>query len=289
MDTEVEEFDVPLPDGRTLHGYDSGAPSGGERVAVVWHHGTPNVGAPPAPLFQAAARLGVRWLAYDRPGYGGSTPAPGRTVGDAAADTAAVAGARGVDGFALLGHSGGGSHALACAAALPPGRVAAVASVAGLAPFGAGGLDWFAGMAPSGEGSLRAAAAGRAAKERFEATAADGDPGFTPGDLAALGGAWSWFGPVVMAALAAGRGPLIDDDLAYVAPWGTDPAAIAVPALLVHGAADRMVPAAHSEWLAGRVPGAELWLRAGEGHISVLAGEGEAVLAWLVERAAAPC
>lgn len=91
---------------------------------------------------------------------------------------------------------------------------------------------------------------------------------------------------MVAAALAGGPGPQIDDDLAYVAPWGCDPAAITTPVLLVHGGADRLVPAAHGRWLARRCPGAELWLRPGDGHISVLAAEGEAVLAWLAGRAA---
>jgi pimeloyl-ACP methyl ester carboxylesterase len=265
----VDEFDVALPGGRTLHGYDTGEPAGGARLTVIWHHGTPNVGPPPAPLFPAGDRLGVRWLAYDRPGYGGSTPRPGRTVGDAAADTAAIADARGANRFALLGHSGGGPHALAVAARRPD-RAVAVAAVAGLAPFGAEALDWFAGMAESGAASLRAAAAGRAAKERFEAENAEGDPEFTPGDLAALAGPWSWFGPVVMAALAGGRRPLIDDDLAYVAPWGFDPAEVAAPVLLVHGGADRLVPAAHRLWLAGRCASAEAppgrWAHLGPGE-----------------------
>jgi pimeloyl-ACP methyl ester carboxylesterase len=285
--TEVEEFDVALHDGRTLRGYDTGS-NADDQLTVVWHHGTPNVGTPPTPLFAAAARHRIRWLAYDRPGYGGSTPHPGRTVGDAAADTAAVADARGADRIALLGHSGGGSHALACAARLPAGRVRAVASIAGLAPPGAAGLDWFAGMSTSGEAGLRAAAAGRRTKECYEEATTEGDPGFTPGDWAALAGPWSWFGPVVTAALAHGRGPLIDDDLAYVTPWGCDPADIPpqVPVLLVHGGADRLVPAAHGEWLARRVPHAELWLRPHDGHIEALAGAGEQVLAWLADPAA---
>lgn len=65
--------------GRLLHFYDTG-PHADARLTVFWHHGTPNIGAPPAPLFSAAARLGIRWVSYDRPGYGGSSPYPGRDV-----------------------------------------------------------------------------------------------------------------------------------------------------------------------------------------------------------------
>lgn len=274
----VTEFDVPLADGRTLHAYDTGT-AGDGRLPVFWHHGTPNVGRPPEPLFVAADRLGLRWVSHDRPGYGGSTPHPGRDIGSAAGDVAAVADALGIERFAVMGHSGGGPHALACGA-LSPGRVVAAISGAGLAPYGAEGLDWFAGMAASGVASLRAAAAGRAAKEAHENSGEEYDPEFTPADDDALAGPWSWLGSVVGPAMAAGPGGLIDDDLAYVTPWGFTPAQVTVPVLLLHGRGDRVVPAAHSEWLARHLPDAELRLSTQDGHISVLNGA-EAALEWL--------
>jgi pimeloyl-ACP methyl ester carboxylesterase len=280
----VTETDLGLGDGRTLHVYDTHPNDAEGRLAVFWHHGTPNIGAPPEPLFATAARLGIRWVSYDRPGYGGSTPYPDRDVASAAAYVSGIANALGIDRFAVVGHSGGGPHALACGALLPE-RVLGVVSVAGMAPFGAEGLDWFAGMAPSGAASLRAAAEGRAAKERYEASAdEDADPGFVAADLAALDGEWSWFISVVRPAIEGGPGGLIDDDLAYVAPWGFDPARITAPTLLLHGGRDRVVPPSHGEWLARRCPSAELWLRPDDGHISVL-GSGAAALAWLRERA----
>lgn len=275
----VTEFDIELADGHTLHGYDAGADGGVGQLAVLWHHGTPNIGAPPRPLFAAAARLGIRWVSYDRPGYGGSTRRPGRDVASAATYAAAVADALGIDRFAAMGHSGGGPHALACAALLPE-RVLGAVSVAGLAPYGAAGLDWFGSMVASGVASLRAAAAGREAKERHEASGAEYDPEFTAADLAALAGEWSWFGEVVGPAVAGGPGGLIDDDLAYVAPWGFDAAQITAPVLLVHGGQDRVVPSAHGEWLARRCPTAELRLSPDDGHISI-ATSGTAALEWL--------
>jgi pimeloyl-ACP methyl ester carboxylesterase len=280
----VTETDLGLGDGRTLHVYDTHPDDAEGRLAVFWHHGTPNIGAPPEPLFATAAQLGIRWVSYDRPGYGGSTPYPDRDVASATAYVSGIANALGIDRFAVVGHSGGGPHALACGALLPE-RVLGVVSVAGMAPFGAEGLDWFAGMAPSGAASLRAAAEGRAAKERYEASAdEDADPGFVAADLAALDGEWSWFISVVRPAIEGGPGGLIDDDLAYVAPWGFDPARITAPTLLLHGGRDRVVPPSHGEWLARRCPSAELWLRPDDGHISVL-GSGAAALAWLRERA----
>lgn len=274
---------MPLPGGRTLRAYDTGTARETEGVVVVWHHGTPNIGAPPEPLFAVAGRLGVRWLSYDRPGYGGSSSQPGRDVASAAELTAAVADAVGVDRFAVMGHSGGSPHGLACGALIPE-RVLAVVAVSALAPYGAEGLDWFAGMGPSGEATLRAAVEGREAKERHEVTATDDGSGFTDADRAALAGEWGWFGSVVGPALKDGPGGLIDDDLAYVAPWGFDPGDVRAPVLLLHGGQDRVAPVRHAEWLASRMPAAELRVMPGDGHISVLTS-GPTALEWLAARA----
>lgn len=277
----ITESELTVDDGRTLHVYDSGA--GNDRLAVFWHHGTPNIGSPPRPLFAAAERLGVRWLGHDRPGYGGSTPRPGRDVASAAEDVARIADALGIERYAVMGHSGGAPHALACAA-LSPDRVLGVVAMSGPAPYGADGLDWFAGMAPTSEASLRAAAKGRAAKEAFEAADEDLGSPFTPEDEAMFAGEWGWVLDVVRPALADGPAPRVDDDLAYVAPWGFGPADVAAPVLLVHGDQDRVIPFAHGEWLARHLPDAELWRQRGDGHISVLASAADA-LAWLTDRA----
>ena len=268
------ETDLTLADGRTLHTYDTG--TGG--IPVFWQHGTPNIGTPPAPLLPAAERLGLRWLSHDRPGYGGSTPMPGRDVASAAGDVAAVADALGIDRFAVIGHSGGGPHALACAALLP-GRVLAAVSVAGLAPYGAAGLDWFAGMGEAGRAALRAALAGRAAKEAYEASN-PGEMDFTQADLDAFDGDWGWFGEVVGPAVAPGPAAQIDDDLAYVAPWGFDPGTIEAPVLLLHGGQDRVVPSGHSVWLASHCPTAELRVSEADSHISIMNSAASA-LEWL--------
>ena len=279
----VTETDLALGDGRTLHVYDTGTGDGDAGLAVFWHHGTPNTGAPPEPLFAAADERGIRWVSHDRPGYGGSTPQPGRDVASAAADVASIADALGIDRFAVMGHSGGGPHALACAAVLP-GRVMAAVCMSGLAPFDAESLDWFAGMTPSGAAELRAAAAGRAALEAHFASAEFDPEMFTAADHAALGGAWSWVETVVTQALETDQGGMVDDDLACVAPWGCDPGQVSTPILLVHGAQDRVVPSSHSRWLAGHCRSAELWLRPDEGHVSIL-NTGVMALGWLGEHA----
>ena len=270
------ELDLTAPDGRTLHVHDTG----GTGLPVLWHHGTPNVGEPPEPLFPAAARLGLRWVSYDRPGYGGSSPRHGRDVGSAATDVATIADALDVARFAAVGHSGGGPHALACAA-LMPDRVAAVVAVAGPAPFDADGLDWFAGMAASQVASLGAAAAGRAAKERYENGDGGHDPELTAADEEMVAGPWSWVLDVTVPAVEDGPAARIDDDLAFVSPWGFDPAQVVAPVLLLHGGRDRVVPAAHSAWLARRCPAATLRLSPDDGHLSILASF-EAALEWMV-------
>lgn len=276
----IREFDVPLEGGGTLHAYDAGPADG---TVVFWHHGTPNLGTPPEPLFETSDRLGIRWVSYDRPAYGGSTPVPGRTIGSAAGYTAAVVDHLGIERFAVMGHSGGGPHALACGAQLGD-RVLAVAALASPAPHDADGLDWYAGMAAGTRSSLEAAVAGREAKQRHEAVDdPDADIGFNAEDWAALESDWSWFGIVVSGALAGGKDGLIDDDLALVSPWGYDPARVTAPVLLAHGGRDRMIPSSHGEWLARTVPGSELWLRPDDGHITV-ARAGDAALEWLRQR-----
>ena len=279
----VTETDLALDDGRTLHVYDTGTGDGTTGLAVFWHHGTPSTGAPPEPLFAAAAERRIRWVSHDRPGYGGSTPHPGRAVASVAADVARVADAVGIDRFAVMGDSGGGAHALASGALLP-GRVLGAVCMSGLAPLHAEGLDWFAGMAAAGAAELGAATRGRAALVDHLSTT-DFDPEqFTPADHAALAGTWSWLGGVAERALTGGLGGMVDDDLAYVAPWGFDPAEVRVPVLVVHGGQDRVVPSSHGRWLAGRIPSAELWRRPEDGHVSVL-GSAEAALGWLREHA----
>jgi pimeloyl-ACP methyl ester carboxylesterase len=275
------ELDLELGGGRTLHVYDTSGDGGDARLVVFWHHGTPNTGDPPVPLFPAAARHGIRWVSYDRPGYGGSTPRPGRDVASAAADISGIADALGIGQFAVMGHSSGGTHALASAALLA-GRVLSAVCVSAMAPFGAEALDWFAGMAAPG--TLRASVRGRAAVEGYLASTEFDPEQFTPADHAALSGAWSWLGDVAGKALQGGRNGEIDDQLALVAPWGFDPGQVSVPVLFLHGGQDRIAPIAHGTWLARRIRSAELWLRPDDGHISVL-NSGPAALDWLQKHA----
>jgi pimeloyl-ACP methyl ester carboxylesterase len=139
-------------------------------------------------------------------------------------------------------------------------------------------------MAAAGVAELRAAAAGRGALESLLASS-DFDPEqFTPADHAALRGAWAWLGVVAGKGLQGGPGGMIDDDLAYVAPWGFDPGQVSPPVLFLHGGEDRIAPSAHARWLARHVRSGELRLRPGYGHVSVLTCSPEA-LDWMREKA----
>ncbi|SRR6266545_3110796 len=278
----MDETDLRLADGRTLHVYDT-APGDDGRLPVFWHHGTPNLGAPPEPLFEAGEWLGIRWISFDRPGYGGSTVAPGRTMASVAHDLATVADHLGVGTFALMGYSGGGSYALGSAAVLG-GRVEAVAAFAAIAPYDAQGLDWYDGMIPSGLASLRAAAKGREAKLAHATSGIEYDPEFTAADIATFDGPWGWLGSVAGdKSMPHGPDGLIDDDCSYVLQWGCDPASITAPTLLFHGEDDGIIPCSHGRWLAEHIPAAALRLYPGVGHISVLA-YAEDGLEWIREQ-----
>jgi pimeloyl-ACP methyl ester carboxylesterase len=275
----MRERDVLTADGRVLHTYDLGPTERSDELVVLWQHGTPNTGAPPEPLFEAARSIGIRWIGYDRPSYGGSTPHPDATIATAAADARQIADQLGIGRFTVFGHSGGGPRALACGALIPD-RVVAVVSVSSPAPWPAPGLDYFAGMSDGGARELRAAARGRAELQEVLAANEFDPESFIPADYAALEGSWSWFNGIVEAATANGFDGMVADLVGAMAAWGFDPAAVSAPTLIMHGTADRMVPSSHSEWLAAHCPAAELRLQPEAGHISVL-DSAPSALAWL--------
>lgn len=277
--------DIRLRDGRTLHVHDSGDSTGagaGSAFTIVWFHGSPQTGALLDPLLSAAAARGIRLVSYGRPNYGGSSPLPDRSVADAAIDVAQLADALGLTRFAVMGASGGGPHALACAALLPD-RVSGVVCLASLAPREADGIDWYAGMASDGA-SLRAAEQGRDARVLHEETAEFDPESFVDVDYAALDSTWKSLGADVGRASAAGSDGIIDDDLAYVARWGFAVSEIRVPVLIAQGGRDHVVPPSHAQWLVNNSANAELWLRPNDGHIAVLNASAVA-MDWLREHA----
>ncbi len=273
--------DLKLPDGRTLELLVAGS----KGMPLVFHNGTPCGAAPFTPLIEAAAARGLRTIIYSRPGYAGSTAKPGRSVADAAADVAHILATLGATKFLTVGWSGGGPHALACAALLPD-RCVAAATVGSVAPYNVEGLDWLAGMGPGNIKEYTAAARGEAALTALLEVAAPKSANVQGSEVAAaLGGLVSdvdkasltgEFAEFVAATFRAGVSKGIagwrDDDLAFVRSWGFNLARVRSPITIWQGDQDRAVPYAHGVWLANHIPGASAHLESGEGHFSLAVG-----------------
>jgi pimeloyl-ACP methyl ester carboxylesterase len=273
---------LETPDGRTLAYATWGDPDG---FPILSLHGTPGCRFSRWPNEEVYARLGVHVVTHDRAGYGRSDRHHGRSVADEAADVATLADELGFDQFGVTGGSGGGPHVLACAAILPD-RVVRAVCVVGVAPFGTPGLEeeeWLAGMDDENVKEVRHALAGEEAlipslerlqKETEERVAVDpttvlDDFELSESDRAQLAR------PEVMQVVTEatfeqavnGVGGWVDDDLAFLKPWGFDVAAISVPVLVRYGLTDVLVPPAHGEWLAANVPGCIVEVEVSAGHL----------------------
>jgi pimeloyl-ACP methyl ester carboxylesterase len=285
---------LPLPDGRTLEVFIGGAPDG---FPLVLHHGTPGEATTYSDWQDTCARQGFLLLCASRAGYAGSSRLAGRAVADVAKDTATMLDRLGHGRFATLGWSGGGPHALACAALLPA-RCAAVATLGGVGAYGVPELDFLAGMGPENVEEFGAAVAGEAALRRW--LAENGAPlrnitgeqivaalgGLVPDvDKTALrGGAADHMAAVMRRSLAGGFDGWIDDDLAFTQPWGFELSSIWQPATVWQGELDLMVPLAHGRWLLSKLPGALPRILPGEGHISLASGQRREEMVGLLRR-----
>lgn len=246
-------------------------------------HGTPGSRSGPRLRVSVLYRLGVRLICYDRPGYGKSDPHPGRTVADAARDVLAIADDLGVKQFGVVGRSGGGPHALACAALLGH-RVHSVAILVGMAPVDAKGLDWFAGMTESNVDEYRIADADRAVvrarlDSRVEQIRQNPDsllrvllPELTAADRRVINdsGIRRQLADTYLEACRDGVEGWIDDVMALRRPWGFDLSAITVPVLIWHGADDTFAPVSHSYWLAEQIPTSAITIQPGMAHFGAV-------------------
>ncbi len=279
-------------DGRALQVQEAGDPDG---APVLFHHGTPMSRLIYEGWDVTAKRQHVRFIAYDRAGYGLSDRQEGRDVAACAADVATIANALEIDRLGVIGLSGGGPHALACAALLED-LVPRVVSLAAVAPYDAPGLDWFADTGDSNvEETQRFLTDRAAARSEWEQDAEqmrtlDAEQLkqayisiYSPLDLRCIEGA---FGAFLDASTKLGlalsiEGPW-DDQYAFVTPWGFDVAQITTPVRLRQGRQDLMVPYGHGAWLAEQIPGVEAILSEDESHLSLLDHLDED-LAWLAE------
>lgn len=273
------QFQAHTPDGRTVDVYVDGR---AEALPLLFHNGTPSSGQPYKPFVEAASRRGLKLVSFSRAGYGSSTRNRGRTVADVIPDVTAILDQLGAHRFYTLGWSGGGPHALACAALLPA-RAIGAASVGGLAPFDAGGLDWMDDMGAENVAAFGAALAGDAALRSFLEGVSPSFATVTADQVAASlgnlisdvdrssisGDAAAWLADVFSESVRNGIWGWYDDELALVKPWGFDLRHINVPVAIWQGSQDRMTPFAHGEWLASHIPGADPHLLPDHGHLSL--------------------
>ncbi len=291
---QSEELIVRVKDGRTLHVFVAGAPDG---IPILIHHGTPGSGLLYGPWIEEAEVRGLRLISYDRPGYGASAPQRDRTIASCAEDVRAIATTLGVSRIGVWGVSGGGPHALACAALLPE-LVAGAASLGSPAPYSAPGLDFLDGMGEDNLMEFGAALEGRTRLEKFIDGAVGEILTSNPGELAEM---WKSllsrvdaeavteeFAKFLFSSMRAGVEPQsagwIDDDIAFISPWGFEPSDIGVPVMVLHGEQDQFVPFSHGRWLAGSIPGAEPRLSADDGHLSLYVHRIAEVNIWLMEQ-----
>lgn len=284
------QTDVLLGD-RNLAVETTGAEKG---FPVFLFHGTPGSRRGPKPRGIVLYRLGIRLICYDRPGYGGSDRLPNRRVADAAEDVLAIADFLGLDQFALVGRSGGGPHALACAASEKlADRVTRAAVLVSLAPADATDLNWYGGMTSSNVNDFDDATSNRESLEETLTVKADRtrrdpeslvdvlQPGLTPSDRKVVEDVAlrQLLAASYAEAVRHGADGWIDDALALRENWGFDPASVKVPVRLWHGAQDRFSPVAHAHWLAARIPNARVEVQQGAGHFGAMERLPE-MLAW---------
>ena len=276
---------LALADGRTLSVAQFGDPAG---PPYFYFHGYPGSRQESAVL----DGLPIRVIAIDRPGYGDSSPLPGRRLLDWPADVAAVADQLGVDRFAVLGVSGGGPYAAACAYALPQ-RVSAGMLLCPVPPpcaidappaqaLGNLGLLMLLGRNPRAARAFLATARWLGRQPRLLTPGVIRHVGplrLPPSDMRALREPAS---SRVLASFREGIRPGIEgvwmDAQIYARPWGFSLGDVPVPLELWHGTADTIVPAALSAAYSA-IPGSRRTLVEAAGHYALIISHGPAIVA----------
>jgi pimeloyl-ACP methyl ester carboxylesterase len=262
----------------------------------VFHAGTPSSGLGFPEFTRAARDRGLRIVSWSRPGYGSSTRLPRRHVHHVVPDTAAVLDHLGAEKAYVVGHSGGGPHALACAALLPD-RVLGTALIAGVAPWAADGLDFLEGMGAENHEEFGAALRGEPDLAAYLAPFRDEIRAMTGEQVAAMfrdlvddvdrGALTGDYAQFVADQMAEGQrestAGWLDDDLAFTSPWGFDLGAIEGQVHVWQGGHDRMVPFAHGEWLVAHLPNACAHLHPEHGHMSLAVAGFPAIVDSLVD------
>jgi pimeloyl-ACP methyl ester carboxylesterase len=268
----MKDSTITMTDGRTVGFADHGSPSD---TAVVWCHGGPGSRLEPGFVGDAAPRAGLRLIGIDRPGYGRSTPQPGRTIAGWVPDALAVLDHLGIDQCAAVGVSTGGAYALALAACST--RVIGVVPCCAVSD-----MAW-----PEGKAMNVCCHPAWSARDRHEAFAIareiygeHGDKFLPPNDpmadapdraLFATPEFLAWWVSYVPDMFASGVTGCVDDRLADGDGWGTfDVTRIACPVTVLHGSDDGLMPVANAYHTAAIVPGATIRIVENAGHLSVI-------------------
>jgi pimeloyl-ACP methyl ester carboxylesterase len=276
-----QERTIESADGRVLQVATMGDPS---RPPVFFHHGTPGSASLVRTIEEIATKGDLYLVTMSRAGYGTSTRQPGRTVAAAVPDTRTVLDALGLDRYAVVGWSGGGPHALACAALDAP-RCIAAWSLAGVAPFNAD-FDWTDGMGPENIEEMELAVKGGPEYEAHMEMIGTAFGDATAENVIDLfGGLLSDPDKETLAPLAPrelfvdslrqgfvnGWRGFYDDDRAMMSDWGFEPSAITIPVSVWFGDQDLMVPPTHAQWLLRAIPDSIGHHYGEEGHLSIIA------------------
>lgn len=270
---------LKLADGRFLEYFDNGISSSS---AIIFHHGTPAHASAWTAWLEIAAARGVRALSYSRAGYGISDRNEGRTVASNNEDIKALLTSFSITEFISIGWSGGGPHALATSEIE---GCKGVITLAGVGAYGVEDLDFLAGMGPENEEEFGEALKGEAAISAWMDANAVAFKNVTEVDIRqALGGLIGdadkkaldgviadEYATSMRKGLAVSFDGWIDDDIAFVQPWGFNLSDIKAPVLIWQGDQDLMVPQAHSKWLAEHIPTGNLNFVPGHGHLSLIA------------------
>lgn len=261
MTHTTRDDSIHRADGRRVSWCEIGDPHG---WPLVYFHGMPGSRLEAGLFGQAAAERGMRVIAPDRAGYGDTSPSPARVPGDAIGDIEALIDTLELRCFDVLGFSGGGPYALACAVRHTD-RVRRAGLISSLAPFdhaGAEGMtdgfrqlwDLAAADFPAFETALEGTVtAAGSAYELLVGSAPAGDRAILQSDAVA-----DRYRACLAEATRQGLTGMFEDARALVSPWSFDVADVRQPTFVWHGADDLNVPVGMGRWLARYLPDARL-------------------------------
>jgi pimeloyl-ACP methyl ester carboxylesterase len=289
MQVDFRTTSVVTPDGRDLLVESTGDPKG---RSLLFHNGTPTSRKIFQDMAEEANYRGAHLICYDRPGYGGSTPQPGRTVADSARDVSTIANHFEITQMAVWGISGGGPHTIAAAMSLPD-LVCAAATFASLAPFTSSNFDYFE-VVPERKRNQRnlyfsdpIGFREYLRESRMEILSATED--FLAAKLEAMPAEarvsksfYQFSYDTMRLAVEDGIEGYLEDYKAFFSEWEIDFSSNTTPIQLWHGQGDIDVPFQHSQWLSRVIPQSELHLTQTDGHFSILENHRVEVMEWLL-------